>query len=296
MQSPRRSVAPIGLRPALPLLLGGILAMGAGGAVAAQASTSTESTRPNVWWLETDSILTRDLVHVGVGTFDDVGVVRVDYTLDDEPIASSATGPNFTVTFSTLGLEEGPHRLFARAYDGDGNSEGTSSYRGVSIDLTAPVLLSPLSSTSHTAGGYSTDPTIEVTFGNVSDDNALAGYDYGWSTSSTSAPDPTWEASGLGKSLVSPSLADGAWWFHLRLVDSVGNERRLSAGPFRVDRVAPTAATSPLAAVQPRTAFDVAWSGADAAKARSSSGTTVHRSADHAETLPALSRARDEKQ
>lgn len=232
-------------------------------AITADAVAAADTQPPNVWWAPSDSILARDTASIAVGTWDDVGVVKVEYWVDGVLATQSTAGGDFGIVLQLAGHEAGTHQLMARAFDGAGNTEWTAFHRSLSIDRTFPSLATPLVSSSHTAGAFSKDPTIDIGYGAIRDNNGIQGYDWGWSTDPTAAASPTWVDNGLANALTSPPLADGKWFFHLRLVDQVGNVAALRAGPFKIDTRAPAAATSPLAATQPRRTFAVKWNATD---------------------------------
>jgi hypothetical protein len=259
------------LTPFLPVMAAGLVVASTllGRPLPVHATQGGDTQPPNVWHSPSDSILTRDSVTVGVGTWDDVGVVRVDYELDGVDVGSSTAAGAFEVTIDLTSFDPGPHQLHARAWDAAGNSESTAAARGISIDRTDPSVRDPqLHSTSHALGAWSSDPTIDVAFGGITYDNGYQGYWYGWSTNGAAMDlSSAWVDNGLAAAYTSPALADGSYWFLVRPVDQVGNTRTYATGPFRIDRTVPRSATSPLPVFVPGTAagtaFVVSWSGTD---------------------------------
>jgi uncharacterized delta-60 repeat protein len=134
------------------------------------------------------------------------------------------------------------------------------------LDGTAPTNPT-LTSTSHTPGVWSADPTVDVAFAGAADDwGSVDGFSFLWDTSPALAPDTVKDAEETAAGTTSSSLADGAHYLHLRAVDAAGNwSAPVHQGPFRIDTTAPgPAGVSPLAAFQTDPSFPVGWSAEDA--------------------------------
>jgi len=90
-------------------------------------------------------------------------------------------------------------------------------------------------------GGHTSDDIIQVQwFGAHDDQNNIAGYSILWSMNSTDLPDETIDTT--IPSIISPPLADGTWYLHVRSVDSVGNwnDTSFDMGPFTIEETAAT--------------------------------------------------------
>jgi len=117
------------------------------------------------------------------------------------------------------------------------------------IDTTAPS--SPVaSSSSHTPGAPSSDPTIDVAWHAADPTSGLAGYSVEWSPDPSTVPDSV--ADTTEASSTSSPLADGAWWFHVRARDNAGNwGAPAQVGPFRIETPPPPQAQPPSPQPQP---------------------------------------------
>jgi hypothetical protein len=117
------------------------------------------------------------------------------------------------------------------------------------IDTTPPS--SPVaSSSSHTPGAPSGDPTIDVAWHAADPTSGLAGYSVEWSPDASTVPDAV--ADTTGASSTSSKLADGAWWFHVRAADNAGNwGTPAHVGPFRIETPPPSQPQPPSPQPQP---------------------------------------------
>lgn len=96
-------------------------------------------------------------------------------------------------------------------------------------------------SSDPSSGDYASGNIIHVQwFGAHDDQNTVEGYSVLWSANSTELPDETMDTT--TSAIISPPLADGIWYLHVRSVDSVGNWNATSfdMGPFMIDTTAPT--------------------------------------------------------
>ena len=117
---------------------------------------------------------------------------------------------------------------------------------GFVFDIAPPAPPTSLASPSHTAAGWSNDPTVDVVWSGAGDASGIGGYSYLWDTDSLTLPDETIDT--LTESATSPPLEEGqSHWFHLRTVDTLGNwtSGALHLGPFWIDVIPP--ANSPSA-------------------------------------------------
>jgi ABC-type oligopeptide transport system substrate-binding subunit len=137
-------------------------------------------------------------------------------------------------------LDDGSWWFHVRAIDTSGNAAVGAAHRGpFRIDTTPPSGLVP-ASTSHAVGLPSHDNTVDVTWAGATDGpgSGIAGHSYEWTTDAGTVPDDGIDSSGT--STTSPALTDGAWWFHLRSVDKVGNwTGTVHLGPFVISSPAP---------------------------------------------------------
>ncbi|MDH4321115.1 MAG: IPT/TIG domain-containing protein [Desulfobulbaceae bacterium] len=100
----------------------------------------------------------------------------------------------------------------------------------------APTDPANLGSVSHSVSVSSTNNTIAVVWSAASDaDGDLSGYMAQWDHVANTVP-ATKNLSASATSTISPPLADGSWYFHLRSVDGAGNKSStVHLGPFAVD-------------------------------------------------------------
>lgn len=103
-------------------------------------------------------------------------------------------------------------------------------------------------STSHTIGQCSTDRTIDVRWPEtwwVTGGGDIDGYSWSWTTGSSTTPDTTKEAEESTWSTTSSSLANGSWYFHLRVRDYLNGGEWASSlevahlGPFSIQSQCP---------------------------------------------------------
>ena len=103
-------------------------------------------------------------------------------------------------------------------------------------------------STSPSAGAWTNDNTVQVTWSGAADNlggSGLAGYSVEWNYSAVSTPDAMVDVPHTADphSTTSPALADGNdGYFHLRTCDLAGNcTAGVHAGPFWIDTASPGA-------------------------------------------------------
>jgi hypothetical protein len=156
---------------------------------------------------------------------------------DPYPGGSWSTSP----TLPTKTVSDGYWYLNSRSKDKAENVAGEFVYNANpwKIDATAPN--NPTShSSSHTAGSWSTDNTIDVTWSGASDGSGsgVYGYSYSWSMS-PELPDTIVETTGTSAS--SPPLSDGWWYLNTRTQDNAGNwaGSAYQIGPFKIDTTPP---------------------------------------------------------
>jgi hypothetical protein len=186
---------------------------------------------------------------------------------DSGKVASSSSSYTPVSAFS-----DGIWYWRVKVWDTDDDSSSWSTYRIVKIDTLAPSNPSTLASTSHTAGVWSNDRTIDVSFGGALDSGSgVYGYSVTWDYSDSTLPDTTRDYSASTSSLTSSSMSDSATvYFHIRTLDYAGNIAASAShlGPFCIDYTPPTnpTATSPTHAINTwtnQTVCQVNWSGAN---------------------------------
>jgi hypothetical protein len=174
-------------------------------------------------------------------------LARFTFSACDAPLgysvefdSSSATVPDgvpeeVTGTWMAPLTADGDYWLHVRAVRDVGWMTGTAHYR-VRADFTAPLPPS-LVETSHELGWPSTDRTIDASFDQGFDAHAgVAGYSWAWNEEAAMAADTIIDAATPQSALVSPTLEDGMWWFHVRAIDGAGNAGDdVAFGPMLVD-------------------------------------------------------------
>jgi N-acetylneuraminic acid mutarotase len=171
-----------------------------------------------------------------------------------QTVASSLRYPSALVLDSAAGwiywAEQFAQRIGRARLDGSvvetalsipGNPEGLALLPSDAAAPTEPTVVS----TTHTIGGWGTVPVIGMQWSGASDaGSGLAGYSVQFDHGATAAPD--WSVDVVHgadpQTLGSPSLGEGAWYFHLRTCDLAGNcGAALHRGPYGIDSTAPSA-------------------------------------------------------
>ena len=162
---------------------------------------------------------------------------------------------------------DGIYAFKVRAVDAVSLRSGWSNPITVRIDATAPSNPTTYSS-SHTAGAWSNDDTIDVTWYGASDGSGsgIYGYSVSW-TSSPAIPDTTVDS--IAASITSSPLPGGWWYLNIRTVDNAGNWNGGSVycGPFVIDIVVPGNPSSHTSSHMVNSwsadnTVDITWSGA----------------------------------
>ena len=145
------------------------------------------------------------------------------------------SGPGATHTPATP-LADGVYTFEVRATDLSNNTDDTPATHGFTVDTEAPSDPT-VSSSSHTVGVTSNDPTVDVTFSGATDSlSGVDGFSYVWNNSPSTVPDTTKDAEETATGTTSPELADGSHYFHLRTRDNAGNwTSTVHLGPFVID-------------------------------------------------------------
>ncbi len=159
---------------------------------------------------------------------------------------ASATDPDGTVSSLTHNrpafLPLGTTNVTWTATDNRGAV--TTANQSILVQDTTPPSNPTVTSSTHTAGAWSTVGSVTVNWSGAADVvSGVAGYSYSWSQNAAALPDTTSDTTGA---TLTAAQADGIWYFNIRAVDGSGNwaPAAASIGPFRIDRVAPTTTTN----------------------------------------------------
>ena len=141
---------------------------------------------------------------------------------------------------------QGAYYLRVQSQDAAGNTSAWATLFTLMYDVVAPTNPT-VNSPDHTAGVWSNDNVVDVTWFGAGDGtgSGIQGYSIEWSTSAVTLPDATVDTTATAAA--SAPLADGeSWYFHIRTRDVAGNWNSAAAhfGPIMIDTVAPTAPTS----------------------------------------------------
>ncbi len=218
------------------------------------AAPTVDPFRPSLWISATQNpTLTAHMLDSGAG----ISVTSGQYRYSTNAgvswsgwFAASISGENgstaqqvMTATAVPFGQDSNAvthdrNKIEFRAADMSGNVGSATDT--IWIDTVPPPAPSYFASESHTAGGWSTNKTITVTFAGVDDLTS------GWVGSSvvidhaTNTLPPAHDNATSGHYTAGP-LADGLWYAHMRARDDAGNWGTVAGhiGPFGIDTVAP---------------------------------------------------------
>ncbi|HTP07240.1 MAG TPA: hypothetical protein VMP08_03265, partial [Anaerolineae bacterium] len=196
------------------------------------------------------------------------GVYAYSVLFDQNPTTLPPTTVNaFAGSFTSSALaDSGNWYAHVRTVDVAGNWSTSAIHLGpFKIDTTPPTNPTSVSSTDHTLGVWSGDPTISMIWSGATDSGSgVSGYSYVFDTSSGTLPDTTVDT--FGTSATSASLPTGSnKYFHVRTRDAAGNwsVAAAQAGAYWIDVTPPSSSASSPASVG-STSFTVSWSGSDA--------------------------------
>ncbi len=184
-------------------------------------------------------------------TYTKVREVAVVPTIDFGPATrpvwglSNAPDPNLDLicalgnpdTTWTLPAGDGLKHIYLKTI-GD-NDVTVETIGTITLDETPPSAVGNLASTSHTVGEPSAETQI-VALWNAAVDatSGLAGYSVIWTEDPAAVPDDTIDLATAALTIVSPVLADGAWYFAIQARDNAGwNSSVQRIGPFNIDTV-----------------------------------------------------------
>lgn len=197
------------------------------------------------------------------------GVYAYSVSFDQNPTGlPDTTVDTFVTNFTSPALADGNNwYAHVRVRDVAGNWSPTARNLGpFFIDTTPPANPTSVSSSSHTLGVWSSDPSITMIWSGASDPggSGVSGYSFVFDTSAATLPDTVVDT--FGTTTTSASLPSGAnKYFHIRTRDAAGNwsAAAVHRGAYWIDATPPTSAVySP--ASSNSTSFTVFWSGSDA--------------------------------
>ena len=203
----------------------------------APSNLASSSHQAGVW--SNDPVL---VMSWNPGTDAHSGLAGYSRALDPDTALTDESRELDAVTAETLTVAEGSWYYKLRSVDAVGNaSPGQRFFGPVLVDLTPPDLPTGLQSTSHQAGVWSDQTTLDLSWTPSSDAlSGLAGYSVELSPDQPVLPDATLELGAAATSL-STTLTEGVWYLNLRPVDQAGNAAAQAAsfGPVLVDTGAP---------------------------------------------------------
>ena len=170
------------------------------------------------------------------------------YDLDADPgggmpiVVGLSEDSSTSFFWDGAGLVDGPYYVYGVIDDGVNPPVTAYSSGPVTFDRTPPTV-PVLSSISHTVGTPSDEVVIRVGWSGATDTFAgVAGYSFEYSSAADWTCDRAQDAPAGLNATASDALADGEWYFHLCVVDAVGNwSDSVSAGPYVIETVETTA-------------------------------------------------------
>jgi len=122
-----------------------------------------------------------------------------------------------------------------------GNCADAGPVGGNKIDKRAPANPTRIRSTSHTIGKWSSKRRVAMAIRFASDvGSGVDGFSFAWTKTAGTVPDMVKDREQGLRSLTSPVLGNGRWYFHVRTGDNVGNwSGAAHRGPFLIDGAPP---------------------------------------------------------
>ena len=122
-----------------------------------------------------------------------------------------------------------------------GNCADAGPIGGNKVDKLSPSNPSRIRSTSHTVGKWSKKRRVAMDVRFASDGGSgVDGFSFSWTKTAGAVPDMAKDREQGLRSLTSPTLGNGRWYFHIRTRDKVGNwSGAAHRGPFLIDGAAP---------------------------------------------------------
>lgn len=139
-----------------------------------------------------------------------------------------------------------------QARDAAGNWSNYGPAYELTIDATAPTDPTDVASNTHTPSISNSNNVIGMAWslagalpGATDAISGVEGYSYSFTTSALDLPDDIKDLDETATGVVSPTLADGTWYFHLRTLDKAGHwTSTVHTGPYIVDTSTPSQSTS----------------------------------------------------
>ncbi len=174
----------------------------------------------------------------------DGDIIRVSTDASGNEANNDSTNPSVS-SESIVAFESKADNLLGVGNDVNGIKEDVflaQAYAEFNEEIDESPPTNPiLSSQSHLVGIWSNDNTVNVNWAGAIDESGIGGYSVIWSQSPQTLPDTVVDLNENQSSTISPSLADGSWYFHLRTVDIYENWTSTAhIGPFNIDRSAPS--------------------------------------------------------
>ena len=212
-----------------------------------QASSIGSSTHtPNIWKSDTTITYTWSAATDNLS-----GLAGYSHSTTSNATALPDTGMDIGAVTSlnaTLASSAQGYYFNLRSVDNSGNWDNTSGSAGpYLIDAIDPSQATNLKSTTHAPNSWSNDPTISYAWTAASDTMAgLAGYSITTTSGASGLPDQFQDLGPVTThGQVLSSNANG-YYFNLRSVDNASNwdNTAASIGPYLIDTIAPSAASS----------------------------------------------------
>jgi hypothetical protein len=197
------------------------------------------------------------------------GTTSPVFVAEAQDFASTTTRTvNFTSDFTTLYYAIKP-------VDRSGNwNAGIAEAGPYRIDTVEPALVTNLTSTSHTTGVWSNDPTLVMTWTAATDDRSgVSGYSRSLTTLLPGLPDTIQDIGAVTTDSLSVGTGGGRL-YNIRTRDNAGNWSATapSAGPYMIDLAAPV---GPSALTSPTHTVNV-WSNASTVIVNWTAATDAH--------------------
>ncbi|TAH34417.1 MAG: hypothetical protein EYC70_15865 [Planctomycetota bacterium] len=172
------------------------------------------------------------------------GVEGYSYELNSSATGTPDTVPDTSATGASLTAAEGSNYFRVRTVDAARNGSSTQQYGPILVDTKAPGAASGFTSSSHTAGTWSNDSTVDLSWTAPGDGAGSGVAGYGLAAAATQTlPPPTQNLGAVTSTTY--TAAEGIQYLNLRAVDRVGNwsANYASFGTVRIDLTPPSGVT-----------------------------------------------------
>lgn len=163
------------------------------------------------------------------------GIAGYGVVVDTQPATNPTTVTQTATTYSTS-RGDGTWYLHVRAKDAAGNW-GATAHLPFRVSVSKPTPPPWVESASHPSEAPSIDTTVDITWGAGSSPSGagIAGYSWVWNKSPDFPADAYVDSPATERTVESPHLPTGEWFFHLRTVDSMGRASDdVIYGPFNI--------------------------------------------------------------